>query len=268
METRKSEERSFHDHLRRGAHSQTWSLAEEEALRSDPLWANYKYYAIERRNLDFIRRWLKENCRGKRVLDFGCGNGEHALFAAENGAASVVGIDISEVAVENCRAQAKEKKLDHLATFRCLDGETMDFPDCSFDVAVEYGVLHHVDLDKAMKEIARVLTPDGRMICDEALGTNPLFHLYRKLTPQLRTPWEVDHLLTKKKVESLGRHFGVMDLRFYHLATLAAVPLRGTVAFDAVLRTLERVDDFVLSVPGMRWLAWQAVVTLGAPRKT
>ena len=39
----------------------------------------------------------------------------------------------------------------------------MTFGDNIFDLGVEYGVLHHVDLDKAMSELCRVLKPDAEM---------------------------------------------------------------------------------------------------------
>ena len=39
---------------------------------------------------------LLPDFRGKRVLDLGCGYGWHCRYAAEHGAASVVGVDCSE----------------------------------------------------------------------------------------------------------------------------------------------------------------------------
>ena len=39
---------------------------------------------------------LFPDLRGKRVLDLGCGYGWHCKFAAEQGAAQVLGIDLSE----------------------------------------------------------------------------------------------------------------------------------------------------------------------------
>ena len=50
-----------------------------------------------------------------------------------------------------------------------MDGENLSFEDSTFDYGVEYGVLHHVDLDKSLSEISRVLKPKAEMICIEAL---------------------------------------------------------------------------------------------------
>ena len=45
-----------------------------------------------------------------------------------------------------------------------MDGENMTFQDNTFDLGVEYGALHHVELDSALSELARVLKPKGKFI--------------------------------------------------------------------------------------------------------
>jgi SAM-dependent methyltransferase len=183
MSSRKHEEREFHDRLRTEAFEQRWTPEAEARTGTDPQWANFKYYAVERRSLDYARAWLQREAVGRTVLDYGCGNGEESLFAARHGAARVVGIDISEVSIKNCRLRAERDGLMSAVDFRVNDGEALEFADNTFDVAMEYGVLHHVDLDAAMRELARVLKPSGRMICTEALGHNPIIQAYRRRTP-------------------------------------------------------------------------------------
>ena len=46
---------------------------------------------------------LLPDFKKKRVLDLGCGYGWHCLYAAEHGAASVIGVDISEKMLEVAR---------------------------------------------------------------------------------------------------------------------------------------------------------------------
>ncbi|SFO23944.1 Methyltransferase domain-containing protein [Paenimyroides ummariense] len=58
--------------------------------------------------LDAAGEWhvLKEmlpNFDGKKVLDLGCGYGWHCRYAIENGAISVIGIDISEKMLEKAK---------------------------------------------------------------------------------------------------------------------------------------------------------------------
>jgi ubiquinone/menaquinone biosynthesis C-methylase UbiE len=143
----------------------------------------------------------------------------------------------------------------------------MSYPDNTFDVVTEYGALHHVDLPKVYAEIARILKPGGAAICNETLGHNIAIHIYRKMTPQLRTPWEVEHILKKPQIDLARQYFKSVTVRHYHLATLAAVPFRNTIIFKPLLSVLEFMDRLLLSVPILRWQSWQAVIVLRDPIK-
>jgi ubiquinone/menaquinone biosynthesis C-methylase UbiE len=271
MDDRKRAEREFHDRIRTVAGDvhvtdTRWSLDLEPTIRENPLWSNMKYYSIERASRAFILDWYRTHCRGKVVLDYCCGNGEDSIEIARAGAARVVGIDISEVSVENCRRLAEREGVADRCEFVVADAEDTGFPDRSFDVINEYGALHHLDLGKAMTELARILRPDGKVICDETLGHNPVIAAYRRATPELRTPWEVDHILKREHFRSMGTHFRGVELHFFHLATLFAVPFRTTRAFGPMLRLLEWVDALLLRTPGLRWQAWQAVAILSGPQ--
>jgi ubiquinone/menaquinone biosynthesis C-methylase UbiE len=272
MESRMQKEREFHDQIRKvegDSHvaDTHWSPELEDTIQNNPLWANMKYYAIERQSREKAQNWLKENCQKKRVLDYCCGNGENSIYLAQNGAASVIGIDISEVSVTNCQESAKSKQVEHVTEFMVGDAENTSFDDSSFDIIIEYGALHHLDLDKAFQEMLRILTPDGAVICTEALGHNPFIHLYRKMTPHLRTEWEVDHILRKPQFEIARKYFDKVDIHFYHFFTLLAVPFRKTKIFPSLLGFLETVDNLFLKLPFIKWWGWQAVFVMSEPKK-
>jgi ubiquinone/menaquinone biosynthesis C-methylase UbiE len=268
LEKRKKQEKEFHDVLRTNSFGQRWSLELEEKIQSDPLWDNMKFYSIERLSRERVLSWFQENSPGKRILDYCCGNGDDSLYIARQGAREVVGIDISAVSIQNCRLLAEKLNLPN-AHFEVMDAEAMTFPDSSFDILTEYGALHHLNLDLAYKEMARVLQPKGKAICVEALGHNFFINYYRRKTPELRTAWEVDHILKKDKILEARRYFQeVKILGFYHLACIAAVPFRRTAVFPVLLRTLEVIDSLLLKIPLIKWWAWQIVFVLEKPNKT
>jgi len=151
--------------------------------------------------------------------------------------------------------------------FEIEDAEHLSYPDDSFDVVTEYGALHHVDLPKVYAEIARVLRPGGRAICNETLGHNFAIAIYRRLTPQLRTPWELEHILKKPQIDLARKFFREVRVTHYHLLTLAAVPFRDLFFFKPLLKVLEVLDSILLSLPFIRWQAWQAVIELHDPIK-
>ncbi len=272
MELRKRIEKDFHNMIRTVDEDELvaktrWEPALEQTIKSNPLWVNMKYYSIERKSRSIVKQWYKDNCKGKKVLDYCCGNGEDGFIIAMNGAKEVVGIDISDVSISNCLNNANNLKLNNIS-FRVMDAEALVFSDESFDIITEYGALHHLNLSRAYAEMARVLRPQGKAICVEALGHNAIIHLYRKLTPHLRTEWEIDHILKKEQIEFARTYFHKVDIiGFYHLATLGAVPFRNYSSFNKILAFLENFDELLLKLPVLKWQAWQVIFQLSEPRK-
>ncbi len=95
---------------------------------------------------------------GKQLLDVGCGTGLWLAAAARLGAIPA-GIDISQVAMEHCRAILPQARL------RCGAAEELPFEDGGFDVISCLGSLEHfLDPAKALREMARVAKPRARLI--------------------------------------------------------------------------------------------------------
>ena len=87
-----------------------------------------------------LRRMLP-SFEGKRVLDLGCGFGWHCRYAVEQGAASVVGVDLSERMLAEARAMTDSPAIQYLR----MPIEAIDFPAGSFDVAISSLAFHYVE---------------------------------------------------------------------------------------------------------------------------
>jgi len=259
MDLRKREEKEFHDRLRNVG-------LKEDQSNYDHLTSNKKYYSITHSSNDFVNNWLRLRCPGKRVLDYCCGNGGTSFFLAKHGA-QVTGIDISNTSIENCRKKTTQEGLGKNASFLVMDAENLEFDDNYFDIIFCGGVLHHLDIQKAYFELARVLKPDGEIICNEPLVHNLFIQLYRKMTPHLRTKWETEHILSKKEINLARKYFRKLEIKFFHFATLAAVPFRKTKMFNIILHTLEMLDKVILKMSFLKWQAWQVIFILSEPKK-
>ncbi len=233
----------------------------------DQHFSNMKFYSVTKSSFAYRDALLYENLQGADVLDYCCGNGEVALEMARRGAKKVVGIDISEVAVKNAQELAKIRGVDSICEFKVMDAEHTEFTDNSFDIIHEYGALHHLDLPLAFAELARILKPDGKLVCTEAMRHNPLIHWYRTRTPHLRTEWEVEHILGIPEINSGGRYFSSIKTKMFHLAALGSVPFRRNLMFRPLLALLEAVDACILKIPFFNRLAWIAVVEYRNPKK-
>ena len=100
---------------------------------------------------------------GKRVLDYGCGNGAQTLTFAPD-AAEITGCDIAPEGLEEL---AREAQARGITTIRPLefDGHTIPLPDACFDLAYSFEVLEHVgDERQTLREIRRVLKPDAEFL--------------------------------------------------------------------------------------------------------
>ncbi|MBX3727995.1 MAG: class I SAM-dependent methyltransferase [Candidatus Sumerlaeia bacterium] len=217
-----------------------------------------KYYAIMDRNRAHYQRLVLEHAKGADLLEYGCGSGSYSKFWAEAGA-HVTGIDISTEGIKTAREEAAQRGLD--IRFEEMNAEALAFSDQSFDIVVGTGILHHLDLDKAYPELARVLRPDGFAVFIEPLGHNPAINLYRRLTPAMRT--DDEHPLMMADLRLARRYFGEVDISYFNLFTLAAVPFRRFGIFGPLVGALHAVDKGLLAVlPFMRRYAWTVVMRM------
>jgi SAM-dependent methyltransferase len=146
-----------------------------------------------------------------------------------------------------------------------MDGQRLAFRNKSFDVICGRGVLHHLDLHRSFAEIARVLKTDGGAIFVEPLGHNLLINLFRRMTPRLRTVDE--HPLRLADLDLAGRYFERVEIQYFHLTALAAIPFRNLFFFSRLLTLFDRFDQLLFRVfPWSRRLAWIVHLSLSSPR--
>ena len=96
-----------------------------------------------------------------RVLDAGCGSGEHALLAAARGA-DAMGVDISPRAIERARRKADERGLT--VRFEVADVLSLGELGLAFDTVIDSGLFHVFDdADRAryVTSLASVLPTGG-----------------------------------------------------------------------------------------------------------
>jgi ubiquinone/menaquinone biosynthesis C-methylase UbiE len=225
-----------------------------------------RFYDTAETSLSLYRSLIVAACRDGHVLDYGCGDGELAVLLAET-AAHVTGIDISERRIEAARRRGLESAAGPgKLTFHTMNAEHLAFEDDTFDLVCGTSILHHLDLDRALSEIARTLRSTGTAIFLEPLGHNPLINAYRRLTPSFRT--EDEHPLLMRDFAVLGRYFGEVEPQFLHLTSLAAVAARPLKIFPHVVRGLDSLDRALFRrVPFLRRYAWIVVLSLRRPRK-
>jgi SAM-dependent methyltransferase len=119
----------------------------------------------------------------ERVLDVGCGTGRVSISIAKKlPRGKVVGIDIfggvsgksPDAALRNARAEGVTDRVD----FRYGNALEIPFEDSTFDIVTMGSVLHELhsekDRERALREVRRVLKPEGKFLTIEILRNRKL----------------------------------------------------------------------------------------------
>lgn len=149
--------------------------------------------------------------RGLKVLEIGCGLGTDGAGFARAGA-DYTGVDLTDAAVELARKCFAVSGLD--GEFCTADAEQLDFADESFDLVYSHGVLHHTpDTARAVREVHRVLKPNGRAVVMLYHRNSYNYHVninvLRRAGAQLlktEAGLKLAHRLTGEPIESLREH--------------------------------------------------------------
>jgi SAM-dependent methyltransferase len=133
---------------------------------NETFFAGYSRLPRSVHGLDGAPEWpalraLLPELRGLRVLDLGCGFGWFCRWARQHGAASILGVDVSE----RMLARAKAETHDPAISYATADLEDLDLPPGSYDLAYSSLALHYVEnLSGLMAKVRAALVPGGRLI--------------------------------------------------------------------------------------------------------
>ncbi|HMQ45590.1 MAG TPA: tRNA (adenine(22)-N(1))-methyltransferase TrmK, partial [Mariniflexile sp.] len=108
---------------------------------------------------------LVKESKPDTILDIATGTGDLAINLAETNASKIIGLDISSGMLEIGKQKIKKKHLDSKIEMVLGDSENMPFADNSFDaITVAFGVRNFETLENGLKEIYRVLKPNGTFV--------------------------------------------------------------------------------------------------------
>jgi SAM-dependent methyltransferase len=136
-------------------------------IYDDPeFFAGYSRLGRSIEGLDGAAEWpalraLLPKMQGLRVVDLGCGFGWFCRWAREQGAARVLGIDLSEKMLARARAATS----DTATTYLQADLERLRLEPASFDLAYSSLALHYVaDLAGLLAQVHCALVPGGGLV--------------------------------------------------------------------------------------------------------
>jgi len=165
----------------------------------DPgFFAGYSQLGRSVHGLDGAAEWpslraMLPDLDGRAVVDLGCGFGWFCRWARQHGAASVLGLDVSEKML----ARAKAETADPAISYAIADLEDFDLPPVSFGLAYSSLALHYVEhLDHLLATVRRALLPGGDFVfsVEHPIYTAPAAPGW-VLSEEGRKTWPVDSYL-------------------------------------------------------------------------
>jgi 2-polyprenyl-3-methyl-5-hydroxy-6-metoxy-1,4-benzoquinol methylase len=203
--------------------------------------------------------------RGLRILDYGCGYGKLGMYLALRGA-QVWGFDLSREATKTASETASRYGLS--AQFEQMDAEGLRYSEDFFDLAIGFGVLHHViKYPRAGSLLLRVLKPGARATFHETLWDNPFINLARRFTTEETQAGDAP--LTEQNIREFCREFRHVQLEKRHLSymlkRLAKLPephLEDALKARPFWRRIKSLDREILRFPPLRRFCGEVIILL------
>jgi len=160
----------------------------------------------------------------KSILDIATGTGDLAIALAKTNADKIIGLDISSGMLDIGKQKILKEKLEKTIDMVLADSENMPFEDNTFDaITVAFGVRNFETLEKGLKEILRVLKPNG------------IFVILETSVPT-KTPFKQGYkLYTKHMLPLIGKMFSKDNNAYTYLSESASVFPYGE-ALNNILR--------------------------------
>ena len=115
---------------------------------------------------------------GMTILEIGCGTGYFTRELTRHGA-DIVAIDVSPDLLEIAKAKYSAPNVRYEIQNACA----LTYADAMFDSVVGSSILHHLEIEEALREIYRVLKPGGTIYFTEPNMLNP------QIAMQKNIPW-------------------------------------------------------------------------------
>ena len=129
--------------------------------------------------------------QGKKIVDLGCGYGWFCRWAQEQGAAEVLGLDVSEKMLERAREMTQSQQIN----YQIRDLEKLQLPADSLDLAYSSLALHYLcDIDRLFTALFSSLKPGGMLVFS---AEHPIYTAPQKqgwfVDDEGQKSWPVNH---------------------------------------------------------------------------
>ncbi len=213
--------------------------------------------------------------KGKKILELGCGAGEASVYFAKKGA-DVTATDISAGMLQVVQKVANKHKVK--VKTKKVSSQKLDFEDETFDIIYAANILHHVDIEKTLMEVRRVLKKDGVFVSWDPLAHNPAIYIYRRIATEVRT--EDEHPIEMHDLNIFRKYFSSVEIdatwfftlwifiKYYFINRIDPNKERywkkilvEHKKLEKTYTKLERIDSFLFNIfPFIKRYCWNIII--------
>lgn len=151
---------------------------------------NYRSWRAEELCNQLTQHFDTHHIEGLNVLDFGCGTGELCALMADHNPMRIVGVDLSEEAVQHAHASQKDATLPANTSVEFIHAQRkqpVPVDDATIDLISCFDVVEHIaDVSFTLQEWHRMLRPGGKVWIWWSPWRGPFGHHMESLIP---LPW-------------------------------------------------------------------------------
>jgi len=204
-----------------------------ESIITDTQALKARNYLNEKGSRYNLEDWIIRQCEpysGMRVLDLGCGTGKQIFRFADvvssNG--SILGIDISQQAIDEVNEKAKIKKLNQIRAIKASLDECINLLQSSkFDLILScYAIYYAKDMKRLLHELRYLLNPNGHIfICGYGrMNNQEMFNIINHVISDSSKHIKAVDFIDPSSIEEVGK--------YYH--EYNTIRLHNQIQFDSV----------------------------------
>jgi ubiquinone/menaquinone biosynthesis C-methylase UbiE len=186
-----------------------------------------------------LENWIAQQihlAHGMRILDLGCGRGKQ-MFAFANLVSPegfILGLDISDEAVNEVNQRAEKEQLDQIKAMKgSLDMCIHQLEDFRFDLILStYAIYYSSDMKRVLSELRSLLNPKGRLfVSGPGRGTNQeLINLINSVSAgSTRRSESIDDFIQEPTIREIAKEYSAFNI----------VRLSNQIRFDSIDRLLQ-----------------------------